>query len=87
MNSSCRASAVAIAFPDVSWSPVVFTPGRFIFAEPSKDTPPIVTLASLVTVQHYHILLTVKSNFPLSSSYATLISVSVLLETIAPTIS
>ena len=37
------ASAVAVAaFPDVSWSPVVFTPGKFMFAVPSNDTPPIV---------------------------------------------
>jgi hypothetical protein len=28
--------------PDVSWFPPVFTPGRLMFAEPLKLTPPIV---------------------------------------------
>jgi hypothetical protein len=30
------------AFPDVSCSPEVFTPGRSILAVPSKETPPMV---------------------------------------------
>ena len=30
------------ALPVVFWLPVVFTPGRSMFSEPSKDTPPIV---------------------------------------------
>ena len=30
------------ALPDVFWSPAVFTPGKLMFAEPSKETPPIV---------------------------------------------
>jgi len=41
------ASAVAVAaFPEVSWSPDVLTPGRFIFAVPSKETPPIFLAVS-----------------------------------------
>ena len=36
-----RAVAVA-ALPEVSWLPVALTPGRLMFAEPSKETPPIV---------------------------------------------
>ena len=40
-----RAVAVA-ALPDVFWLPVVFTPGRSIFAVPSKDTPPMVLAVS-----------------------------------------
>ena len=39
------------AFPDVSWLPDALTPGRFIFAVPSNDTPPIVlAFASAVAV-------------------------------------
>ena len=30
------------AVPEVSWFPEAFTPGRFIFADPLNDTPPIV---------------------------------------------
>jgi hypothetical protein len=28
--------------PEVFWLPAVFTPGKLMFAEPLKDTPPIV---------------------------------------------
>ena len=42
-DSSATVTVVAIAaVPEVSWFPEVFTPGRFIFADPSKLTPPIV---------------------------------------------
>ena len=46
------ANAVAVdAFPEVSWVPVVFTPGRVILADPSNDTPPIfLGVASTVAV-------------------------------------
>ena len=30
------------AFPEVSWLPLVLTPGKLMFALPSNDTPPIV---------------------------------------------
>ena len=30
------------ADPVVFWLPAALTPGRFMFADPSKDTPPIV---------------------------------------------
>ena len=37
------ANLVAVAaLPLVSWLPEAFTPGRFMLAEPSNDTPPIV---------------------------------------------
>ena len=40
-------AVVAVAaFPVVSWSPVVFTPGRFISAVPLKLTPPIFLAVS-----------------------------------------
>ena len=44
------ASLVAVAaLPEVLWLPAVFTPGRLIFAVPSKDTPPMVrAVANLV---------------------------------------
>ena len=39
------------ALPEVFWLPVAFTPGRSMFAEPSKATPPIFFVAaSLVAV-------------------------------------
>ena len=42
-DSSATVIVVAIAaVPEVSWFPEVFTPGRFIFVDPSKLTPPIV---------------------------------------------
>ena len=42
-DSSATVTVVAIAaVPEVSWFPEVFTPGKFIFAVPSKDTPCIV---------------------------------------------
>lgn len=34
------------ALPVVLWLPAVFTPGRLIFAVPSKATPPIVLAAA-----------------------------------------
>ena len=41
-DSSATVIVVAIAaVPEVSWFPDVLTPGRFIFADPSKLTPPI----------------------------------------------
>ena len=41
-DSSPTDIVVAIAaVPEVSWFPEVLTPGRFIFADPSKLTPPI----------------------------------------------
>ena len=33
---------ILAAEPDVFWSPGVFTPGKFIFIDPSNETPPIV---------------------------------------------
>ena len=30
------------AVPDVFWLPAILTPGKFMFAVPSNDTPPIV---------------------------------------------
>ena len=36
------ASVAVAAFPVVSWSPVVFTPGKSILLPPLNDTPPIV---------------------------------------------
>ena len=37
------AAKVAVAaLPDVLWLPAVFTPGRFMLADPLKETPPIV---------------------------------------------
>ena len=46
------ASFVAVAaFPLVAWFPAVLTPGKFILADPSNDTPPIVmAFASFVAV-------------------------------------
>lgn len=39
------------AFPLVLWFPGVFTPGRLILAEPSKEIPPIVrAVVNLVAV-------------------------------------
>ena len=39
------------ALPDVFWLPAWLTPGRFIFADPLKLTPPIVLVfASIVAV-------------------------------------
>ena len=45
-------SVVAVAaFPLVSWVPLVLTPGRLIFALPSKDVPPMVLdVANVVAV-------------------------------------
>ena len=45
-------SFVAVAaFPLVFWLPAVLTPGKLIFADPSKLTPPIVlAVASLSLV-------------------------------------
>ena len=41
-DSSATVTVVAIAaVPEVSWFPEVLTPGRFMFADPSKLTPPI----------------------------------------------
>lgn len=41
------ASLVEVAaLPVVLWLPVVFTPGRLIFAVPSKAIPPIVLAVS-----------------------------------------
>ena len=41
------ASFVAVAaFPEVSWLPEVFTPGKFMFPVPSNDTPPIFRAVS-----------------------------------------
>ena len=41
-DSSPAVMVVAIAaVPEVFWFPLVLTPGRFIFADPSKLTPPI----------------------------------------------
>ena len=41
-DSSPTVMVVAIAaVPEVFWFPLVLTPGRFIFADPSKLTPPI----------------------------------------------
>ena len=42
-----RAVAVA-AFPEVSWLPAWFTPGKLMLALPSKETPPIVLAVSRV---------------------------------------
>ena len=52
------ASAVAVsAFPDVSWLPDVFTPGRLIAAEPSKLTPPIaLAVAKAVAVAAFPVV-------------------------------
>ena len=36
------ATVAVAAFPDVFWFPAVLTPGKFILADPSNDTPPIV---------------------------------------------
>ena len=52
-DSSATVTVVAIAaVPDVFWFPAVLTPGRFMFAEPSNDTPPIVlAVASVAAVE------------------------------------
>ena len=43
VDSSAMVTVVAIAaVPLVSWFPDVLTPGRFILAVPSNETPPIV---------------------------------------------
>ena len=46
------ASLVAVAaFPVVFWFPELLTPGKFILADPSNDTPPIFrAVASAVAV-------------------------------------
>ena len=44
-------SVANVAVPVVSWFPAVFTPGRLILTEPSKDTPPMfLAVASFVAV-------------------------------------
>ena len=46
-----RAVVRVAAEPVVFWLPAAFTPGKLIFADPSKDTPPIVlAVASIVAV-------------------------------------
>ena len=41
-DSSATVTVVATAaVPEVFWFPEVLTPGRFIFADPSKLTPPM----------------------------------------------
>ena len=42
MTVTLVASVAVAALPVVSWFPAAFTPGRFIFADPLNDTPPIV---------------------------------------------
>ena len=46
------ANLVAVAaLPDVFWLPAWFTPGKFIFAVPSNDCPPMsLAVANLVAV-------------------------------------
>ena len=47
LDSSATVTLVAVvAVPDVSWFPVVFTPGKLIFAVPLNETPPIVLAVS-----------------------------------------
>ena len=48
-------AVVAVAaFPDVFWVPAAFTPGRFILAVPSKETPPMALgVASAVAVEAF----------------------------------
>ena len=46
------AKAVAVAaFPEVSWLPAWFTPGRLMLAEPLKETPPIVLAFSRIVAE------------------------------------
>ena len=81
------------ALPDVFWLPVVFTPGKFIFAVPSNDTPPIVlAVSNAVAVPAFPVVSwfsvpTVKSSVPSASWYSTVIPDSVFPVTIPPTIS
>ena len=75
--------------PTVSW----ITSDRSIFAEPSNETPWIVlAVSNAVAVAAFPVVSwlsvpTVKSKVPSESSYATVIPLSVLDVTIAPTIS
>jgi len=55
----CKVLAVE-ALPDVFWLPAVLTPGKFIFALPSNDTPPIVlAVCNLVAVAAFPVILDV----------------------------
>ena len=46
------AKAVAVAaFPEVSWLPVWFTPGRLMSAEPLKETPPMFLAVSRIEAE------------------------------------
>ncbi len=72
------AKAVAVAAtPDVSWFPAALTPGKFIEAEPLKDTPPISRAVSRV-VADVALPVTAPVTFPatLPSTFPTIVPVT-----------